>query len=130
MMRTTNLAFLPKEVGPEIFPNDKERCALLANSCAMNMLSTTRTDLGSVIWNMTRWRAENLTYSSFSPSCCHDGAFTEHALKKGWAIRRIPICLFSHSPNDWSFCRHNFTQVIEEEERKNLTRSLNHHLGK
>jgi len=88
-----------------IIPNSEDNCRKKINSCMYNRLQTGLHDLGSVIWNLTRWREEGVKYSKYTPSCCHDGYLVE-SLVKSWDIKGIRWCFLSHSPNDWSDCKH------------------------
>jgi len=83
-----------------------EKCSKHIDHCYMTEPREKFIDLGAVIWNFVKWRSENMTYSRFSPVCCHDGILANHLQKSGWSITRIPLCLFSHSPNPWSECIH------------------------
>jgi len=104
---TYNQGFLPISIGSDIFPNDEEKCASHAISCGFNQLSVSKTDLGATVWNLEKWRKQNISYSIYSPSGVHDGSVAEELLRKNWIIRSIPLCYFSHSPNNWADCRHD-----------------------
>jgi len=92
----------------KIFPEIAHDCYLKRVACADNGLLVVSTDLGSTIWKYSRWKEENVSYSKFTPSCCHDGEVAEERITVGWVIKVIPYCLFSHSPNIWANCRHGF----------------------
>jgi len=91
------------------FPDKKDICySLNPENCFWNGLSPLRTDLGANIWNYRRWQKENRNFTVYSPACCHDGFLATDLIKDGWTVKKVPMCLFSHSPNPWSACRHLF----------------------
>jgi len=99
----------PKEfpkVESRIIPNNEDTCKDKFTACMYNLMKPYYHDLGAVIWNLERWRKENVTYSEETPSCCHDGIIAEKLTKKLWVINHIPYCFLSHSPNDWGQCKH------------------------
>jgi len=89
------------------FPDEVDHCySLNPEHCFWNGLSPIYTDLGATIWNYQRWQTENRNFTHYSPACCHDGFVASELFSAEWTVKRVPICLFSHSPNPWSACRH------------------------
>jgi len=96
--------FPPEETN--VIPNDSDNCKQFAQTCLRNRLDLTYHDLGAVIWDLSRWRKEQVNYSRYTPSCCHDGLVSQSLRENGWIIKSVPYCFLSHSPNDWSKCKH------------------------
>lgn len=63
-----------------------------------------RLDLGSLVFDLARWRAEDVRFSSIvcnAPSQL-DGCVVQNLIyKSNWTTYRIPETLFSHAPNPW-----------------------------
>jgi len=90
-----------------IIPNKEDHCAQYIETCLRNRLCVGNTDLGSVIWDLNRWRSEKVKFSRFTPSCCHDGMVTEMLRDRNWFIKIMPYCFLSHSPNEYGDCKHD-----------------------
>jgi len=93
-------------VETNIIPNANDSCKSFVRSCLRNRLDMLHNDLGAVIWNLQHWRKEHVNYSVYTPTCCHDGLMSQSLRENGWIIKTVPYCFLSHSPNDWSNCKH------------------------
>jgi len=92
----------------EGIPKPGDICSKWSVRCMISEPRVDFIDLGAAIWNYDRWRKEDMSYSKFSPVCCHDGVLSKYLHEHGWRLTKIPYCLFSHSPNLWSGCHHGF----------------------
>jgi hypothetical protein len=87
-------------------PLREQNCNLWLHytSAVCNGFSMGRSDLGSLAFNLQRWRADKI---SFSKTLCpvpseSDGCLVNNLRRKNrWITLRIPEPLFSHAPNPW-----------------------------
>jgi len=89
----------------DFFPHSEEDCTKNHKVCAYNRLECWQNDVGSMIWNYQKWRSEEVSYSAYTPSDCHDGKLAGDLRDNGWIITRLPFCFLSLSTNAWSNCR-------------------------
>jgi len=82
-------------------------CATTASVCVPNGFVLANSDLGSVVYNLTRFRAENRRFAVYpGGGCgCQDGLMMNDLRAANWTIRHVRRCLYSHNTNAWSQCR-------------------------
>uniref|UniRef100_A0A061QLB4 Uncharacterized protein n=2 Tax=Tetraselmis sp. GSL018 TaxID=582737 RepID=A0A061QLB4_9CHLO len=69
-------------------------------TCRVNRFQFARTDLGSVILSLDRWRKESLKFSEQVPNSMQDGQLYSRLRNELlWKVHHVNRCLFHHNPN-------------------------------
>lgn len=90
-------------------PHSQRTCRLFQkfNPSMCNGAAAGRSDLGSMIFNASRWRSQAVSFSEVISRCemtpsNGDGCMARHLRHDfAWMAERIPQTLFSHAPNPW-----------------------------
>lgn len=88
-------------------PQRERTCAAIQtySPCVCNGIIPEKTDLGSMVFNLNKWRGLGLSFFNLSTDCywgrSKADACAAFFLPRlyNWTVDRLPKCLFSHAPN-------------------------------
>jgi hypothetical protein len=93
----------------DVFPHKSDNCSTRPDViCYWNKNELYAMDVGSVIWNLDKWKKDKISFSKYTPTCCHDGLLMDEVRdNKGWIVTRVPFCYLSKADSKWVQCRHD-----------------------
>lgn len=72
------------------------------DTCLASKLERGYIDLGGALLSLPKYVAENRRFMDYGPINAQDGLTFADLAASGWRAKRVPRCLFAHSPNPYT----------------------------